>query len=49
MVNVLGMIFPFFKKYRSIQGETVAHALIAIYKKSESEKIKTYKLDELFL
>ncbi len=49
IINVLGMVVPFLKKYRSIPGETVAHALIELYTRKEPEKIKTYKLDELFL
>lgn len=49
IINMLGMVVPFLKKYRSIPGATVAHALIELYKKKEPEMTKTYKLDELFL
>ncbi len=51
VINTLGKILPFLKKYRSIGGDAVAKAMICIYKKEEPgkiNKIKVYKLDELF-
>lgn len=48
IIDKLGYIFSFLKKYRSITGEDLANAMITIYKKQESDKIKIYELDELF-
>ena len=48
IIDMLGNILPFLKKYRSITGEELAKAMITIYKKQDSSKIKIYELDELF-
>ena len=48
IIDMLGNILPFLKKYRSITGEQLAKAMISIYKKQDSSKIKIYELDELF-
>lgn len=48
-INVLGKILPFLRKYRSISGENVAKAMVAISNKRETDRVKVYKLDELFI
>jgi uncharacterized protein YbjT (DUF2867 family) len=48
IIDTLGKILPFLEKYRSITGEELARAMITIYKKQDSSKIKIYELDELF-
>lgn len=47
-IDKLSGLFPFLKKYRSISGGRVAKAMVAIYKKDDSDKIKSYTLDDLF-
>lgn len=49
IVNALGKFLPFLRKYRSISGETVAKAMLENSKKEEQDKVKVYKLDELFI
>jgi uncharacterized protein YbjT (DUF2867 family) len=47
LINTAGKILPFLKKYRSIQGSTVASAMIALAKKDNDEQVTVYKLDEI--
>ncbi len=49
IINALGRIFPFARKYRSISGETVAKAMVALARKDETSRVSVYKLDELFM
>ena len=48
IIDKLGSVFSFLKKYRSITGYDLAKAMIIIYKKDDKSKIKVYELDELF-
>lgn len=49
LINGVSKILPFLKKYRSISGKQVAEALIFYYKNLGQEKVKTWKLEELFV
>ena len=40
---------PFLKKYKSISGKQVAEALVFYYKNLGEDKVKTWKLEELFV
>jgi uncharacterized protein YbjT (DUF2867 family) len=47
-INFLGRYIPALQKYRSIGGDTLARAMISIYKEDLPDRIKVYRLDELF-
>lgn len=49
IINGLGKILPFLKKYRSISGEQVARAMIYYYKEDNESRVMTRKLGELFV
>ena len=49
IINALGKILPFVKKYRSISGEQVAKAMIYFYKQPAGDVVVTKKLGELFV
>lgn len=49
VINVLGRVLPFVEKYRGISGETVAKAMLTISKAEVQDRVKIYKLDELFI
>lgn len=49
IINSLGKILPFLKKYRSISGEQVAKAMLHFYKAGGGIKLITKSLGELFV
>ncbi len=49
IINAMGKILPFLKKYRSISGEQVAKAMIHFYKQPAETMVTTKKLGELFV
>lgn len=49
IINALGKLLPFLKKYRSISGEQVAKAMIYFYKEDNESMVMTKKLGELFV
>ena len=49
IINALGKILPFVKKYRSISGAQVAKAMIYFYKQPGEAMLVTKKLGELFV
>ena len=49
VINGLGKILPFLKKYRSISGGQVAKAMIYFYKQPSESLVLTKKLEELFV
>jgi uncharacterized protein YbjT (DUF2867 family) len=48
IIDGLSKIIPPLKKYRSIKGAKVSHALVRFYKLENRQKCQVYKLDELF-
>jgi len=46
-INGLGVILPFLRKYRGIQGAEVAQAMLNVYHK-EDETSDIFELDEIF-
>ncbi len=48
VINALSKVIPPLRKYRSITGPEVARAMVAYYKDNHSERVVTFKLDELF-
>ena len=49
IINALGKVLPFVRKYRSISGEQVAKAMIHFYKEPGEAMVVTKKLGELFV
>ncbi len=49
LINGVSKVLPFLKKYRSITGKEVAEALIFYFKNLGEERVKTLKLEELFV
>ena len=49
IINSLGKILPFLKKYHSISGEQVAKAMIYFYKEPGDDRVVVKKLGELFV
>lgn len=48
ILKIIVPIFPFLKNQSPIEGEKVAKALIASANKEDNERIRIYKLDEIF-
>ena len=49
LIDGASKVLPFLKKYKSISGKEVAEALVFYYKNLGEERVKTWKLEELFV
>lgn len=47
-INGLGVILPFLRKYRGIQGAEVAQAMLNAYHQTSEKKVEIYELDKIF-
>lgn len=49
IIDGVGKVLPFLKKYKSISGNQVAKALIFYYKNLGTDRVRTLALDQLFV
>lgn len=47
-INGLGVILPFLRKYRGIQGAEVAQAMLNAYHMKSEKNVEFYELDKIF-